>query len=76
MDGGAFDLRRRGSSSSWLGNVEDVPRLVEIGSGPHTTLDNLVCFVNLCRWHGPLQRSQQRRNVPVAVYSAEVLLDM
>ena len=25
-----------------------VPCSVEIGSGPHTTLDNLACFVNLC----------------------------
>ena len=28
---------------------EHVPSLVEIGSGPHTTLVNLPCFVNLCR---------------------------
>jgi len=29
--------------------VEHVPCLVEIGSDPHITLDDLSCFVNLCR---------------------------
>jgi hypothetical protein len=55
---------------------EHVPRLVEIGGGSHITLDSLAYFVNLGWWHGPLQCRQQRGDVPVAVYSAEALLDM
>ena len=42
-------VRSIGPAMTAADEEEHVPRLVEIGSGPHTTLVNLPCFVNLCR---------------------------
>ena len=68
--------KNNGSHAVAMSEYGHVPCSVEIRSSPRITLDNIACFVNFCWWHVALQRRQQRGNVPIAVYSAEALLDM
>ena len=56
--------------------MEHVPRLVEIGSGPHITLDNLASGVN-CRVRcGSPDDRQQCTDMSVTIHTSEALLGM
>jgi len=58
------------------GDNEIVPRLVEIGNGPHVTLDDVSCGVNRRVRCGSLDDRQQCTDMSVTIHTSEALLGM